>query len=513
MDLKKYYLINHIKLKIHQSKVVKKLINFFQSNPLITYIFVYFLIAYSKSLLDDFVAPQHVAILSTTHYEDDKTVTILLNAHRHFDTLHPYVCISRNKTSTKLSYALTVHAFHPINVCKWTAFISKCDVIDNMEKLELSMHSDIINNAVSLPIRKAYSKKGKVMSCFSPLFYNERWQLMIATLEIFKELGVDKQIYYIQSMVHDVFQALDAYKKKGYVEIEPWSKINLGKEFELGYDVNHELDWRNQASAHTDCFLKYKNAADFIMIGDIDDVLFPRMGRSYFEEFTYFSKIYPSAAGFIYDRYNTEVSANKNVENFRMDNLLSSSIVLNEWEDGKYVVNTSRIDTAWLHWPGRIKYGYHMQTIPNEKNVMLHFRRWKIKELINGTETLIEKMSKSKSSLFNMQIYDIIEKRMVDKIERNWKKNYQSVPELRYLPKTMHYYTTIAKCYNKIFYSIDKTPTHCPGPIRCDIPEIPGLKCMVAHSKHFKTHFTKNNIILHYLDGILLQKTENGCTL
>uniref|UniRef100_A0A0K0EG59 Glycosyltransferase family 92 protein n=2 Tax=Strongyloides stercoralis TaxID=6248 RepID=A0A0K0EG59_STRER len=513
MDSKLYLFLNHIKLKIRQSKIIRQMSNFFYRNPLITYMLIYFIILFAKSMYDDFVAPQHVAILSTTHYPEDKTVSILLNAHRNYDSVHPYICISSNKTSKKLSYAFTVHAFHPINVCKWTAFISKCDVVENMEKIELSMQSDLNNNALTLPFREAYNKKGKVFSCFSPLFYNERWQLMIATLEIFKELGVDKQIYYIQSMVYDVFKALHAYKLKGYAEIEPWAKINFGNEFDLGYDVNHELDWRNQASAHTDCFLKYKNAAEFIMVGDIDDVLFPRMGSNYYDEFTYFSKIYPSAAGFIYDRYNTEVTANKNVENFKMNNLLTSSIVLNEWEDGKYVVNTSRVDTAWLHWPGRIKFGYHMQLIPNEKNVMLHFRKWKIKEVINGTETFIEKGNKSQSSLFKTQIFDVIDERLIDKIERNWRKNFNTMSELKNLPKTMHYYSKIAKCYNRIFYSIDKTPSLCPGPIRCEIPEIAGLQCMVARNKLFNIHYTKNNIVFHYVNKILLEKRNNGCSL
>lgn len=47
-----------------------------------------------------------------------------------------------------------------------------------------------------------------VVACFSPLFYNERWQLIIPTLEIYRQLGVDLQIYYVQSMLSEILDFL-----------------------------------------------------------------------------------------------------------------------------------------------------------------------------------------------------------------------------------------------------------------------------------------------------------------
>uniref|UniRef100_A0A0N4ZBU0 Glycosyltransferase family 92 protein n=1 Tax=Parastrongyloides trichosuri TaxID=131310 RepID=A0A0N4ZBU0_PARTI len=513
MDINPYPLFYQYQMKFQKLFVVRKIVKLVKCNPLLSYVLIHLLFMFLKSFYSDFASPQHLAIISTTHYTSDNSVVVLMNAHRRYDSLHPYVCISSNGTNQKISYALTLHAFEPINVCKWTAFTSKCDVIENMKEFKLSMHSDIVNNAVLLPYRKAYNIKSKVISCFSPLFYNERWQLMLATLEIFKELGVDKQVFYIQSMVYDVYRVLDAYKKEGYAEIEPWAKINLGKEYNLGFDVNQELDWRNQASAHTDCFLKYKDAAEFILVGDIDDILFPKMGKNYYEEFVYFSKMYPSAAGFIYDRYNTEVTASVTPQNFKLDSLLDSSRVYNEWEDGKYVVNTSRVDTAWLHWPGRMKHGYKMQLIPDEKNVMLHFRKWKIKDVTINEKKNDKNIKDRKNNFYKTQIYDVISPKRVMKIESNWRKNYAKIKELEYLPVKMNYYSLIANCYNQIFYNVGKTPTSCPGPVRCNISDIPGLKCMVSHSKHFKTHFTSNNIIIHYLNEIFIQEKDNGCTL
>lgn len=52
-------------------------------------------------------------------------------------------------------------------------------------------------------------------------------------------------------------------------------------------------------------FFNFQNAAQFIIFGDVDDVLLPKLGSSYLKEFEFLSKIYSNAAGFTYNRYNT----------------------------------------------------------------------------------------------------------------------------------------------------------------------------------------------------------------
>lgn len=54
-----------------------------------------------------------------------------------------------------------------------------------------------------------------VVACFSPLFYNERWQLLIPTLETYRQMGVELQNFYVQSMLSEIFDFLrvNFYKK------------------------------------------------------------------------------------------------------------------------------------------------------------------------------------------------------------------------------------------------------------------------------------------------------------
>lgn len=48
--------------------------------------------------------------------------------------------------------------------------------------------------------------KKNVIACFSPLFYNERWQLIVPTLEIYRQMGIGLQVYYVQSMLAEILQ-------------------------------------------------------------------------------------------------------------------------------------------------------------------------------------------------------------------------------------------------------------------------------------------------------------------
>lgn len=61
---------------------------------------------------------------------------------------------------------------------------------------------------------------------------------------------------------------------------------------------------------------------------------------------------------------------------FSLIRSISNARIVNEWEDGKYVVNTSRVETAWLHYPGIQQTRMTMYNIPDQLNIMVHLRNW-----------------------------------------------------------------------------------------------------------------------------------------
>jgi len=60
-------------------------------------------------------------------------------------------------------------------------------------------------------------------------------------------------------------------------------------------------------------------------------------------------------------------------DDFSLSSLINSARIATEWEDPKYVVKPSHVQTVWLHWPGIMNRG-KMHTVPDEWNFMLHFR-------------------------------------------------------------------------------------------------------------------------------------------
>ncbi|VDN49447.1 unnamed protein product [Gongylonema pulchrum] len=115
-----------------------------------------------------------------------------------------------------------------------------------------------ISVLTQVPFRQPVREQYDVVACFSPLFLNEHWQLLLTSLEVRRAHGLSLQVFYIYSIRSPLMDILRAYEKHGFVALEKWARIDLGDSGGLDYDPNYELVWRNQEGAHTDCFLKYK---------------------------------------------------------------------------------------------------------------------------------------------------------------------------------------------------------------------------------------------------------------
>uniref|UniRef100_A0AC35F467 Glycosyltransferase family 92 protein n=1 Tax=Panagrolaimus sp. PS1159 TaxID=55785 RepID=A0AC35F467_9BILA len=193
------------------------------------------------------------------------TVVILFNSQKYRNFDNRLVCetwasesLNENETVSSKELprkgvkdlAYIRQAFLPIPICQWATFIAVCKAAENSNQLSLS-NTKISSSPITI------------------------------------------------------------YEKLGHVAIEPWILIDLGFAHKRSPDPNKELDWRNQGAAHTDCFLKYREAADFIIISDIDDILFPQLGKKYIQEFRSLAYQNPFAAGFSYNRYNIEVATSK----------------------------------------------------------------------------------------------------------------------------------------------------------------------------------------------------------
>ncbi|PIO58172.1 hypothetical protein TELCIR_20398, partial [Teladorsagia circumcincta] len=107
-----------------------------------------------------------------------------------------------------------------------------------------------------IPIRHPYPERHDVVACFSPLFLNERWQLLLLTAEVYNHYGAAMH-FYVRSMITDLFLIMTRYRN---ARVQPWPAVRLGSKRANSndFDPNIELEFRNQAAAMTDCLLLYK---------------------------------------------------------------------------------------------------------------------------------------------------------------------------------------------------------------------------------------------------------------
>lgn len=61
---------------------------------------------------------------------------------------------------------------------------------------------------LKIPYRHAVDRHYDVVTCFSPLFFFEKWQPLVAALELYKHFGASLQMFYVESMLEEILRFL-----------------------------------------------------------------------------------------------------------------------------------------------------------------------------------------------------------------------------------------------------------------------------------------------------------------
>uniref|UniRef100_A0A7E4V620 Glycosyltransferase family 92 protein n=1 Tax=Panagrellus redivivus TaxID=6233 RepID=A0A7E4V620_PANRE len=109
---------------------------------------------------------------------------------------------------------------------------------------------------------------------------------------------------------------------------------------------------RHQVMSHQDCFFRYRESAEFIMVADVDDLFLPMHGKTLYDEFTYWKNLNPLASAFLYDRKETFIQTSGKLDGFSFKSTFESIEITEKEIDGKSIYNPRYTETPWMHWPG-----------------------------------------------------------------------------------------------------------------------------------------------------------------
>ncbi|VDK46223.1 unnamed protein product [Anisakis simplex] len=484
----------------------------------------------------------------------------------------PIRCVSSNDQSVeKITEIGFYNAFQTTGECKWTLFIAVCYVTEDIKRFIIEGNRKN-NEMAEIPFRHPVKKRHGVVACVSPLFAFEKWQLLLSSIEFRIAFGVSMQVYYIGSILTSLMQILHRYEEMGFVSIEKWSGIDIGG-IKSDYDPNLELDFRNQASAHTDCLINFKESAQFIIFSDPDDMLFPQLAPTYLAEFQALQK-FSDAHVFIYERFDVNVYTGMRVmqrisEKFSLKNILTESHFTNKWNYGKWVANPEYIVSAWIHWPGTVSDKCHIYNVPQQYNVMAHFRKWHYSDELSkfkndrvtsrevredssyqvqfaiflyfarfmnsedlfivrralseniGKEcsktrvlTLLREKKTDMILALDFSLKLLLTEEKCDHIQREFEvrtaANLSDILPL--LAPTEHYYPIIDACYKRMFYYVFIVMS-CPTPYRCNLEPVKGLHCTNAHTENAHHQLNSEHLYIHYpIDATFIESTD-GCSL
>ncbi|WKX90349.1 hypothetical protein Q1695_009300 [Nippostrongylus brasiliensis] len=428
-----------------------------------------------NNIIHEYVARQDdVAILSATYYSQSRsfpnnTVVLLLNAHQVLHLKHSELYgISTNasgpmKTSFRIYPVVQQIPFY----CKWVPFIAVGQVSEQITSLQLST-----------------GERG---------------------MTVYSYFGASMH-FYVRSMIADLFAMLSRYPN---VRIEPWPGVSLGSKRATSnsFDPNIELEFRNQASAMTDCLLMYKESAKFIIFPDTDDVIIPRLGRTYLEEFEKVFNVYPDAAVIAYNMSQSAITTTTSPSTYSPVDILKSLQFKGETRWGKLVVRPERTDSAWIHRSYGIREGFKQVTLPIELNSALHLRFW---SFVNQSRLSDDILPSYNPLLKNLSGPALVDRTDLEKIHRNFMARAHEMSNVYDgLPVVSIYYPLIEQCYNRIFYNGEQH-SKCKGPELCDLPQFPGVRCVNVQSQ-YETFDAYDRIFLHRLVTSRFEHSNLGC--
>uniref|UniRef100_A0A914Q9L4 Glycosyltransferase family 92 protein n=1 Tax=Panagrolaimus davidi TaxID=227884 RepID=A0A914Q9L4_9BILA len=336
-----------------------------------------------------------------------------------------------------------------------------------------------------------------IVSCVSSLFYAERWQIVAMSIEWYSYFGVSRQAYYVLSAMIGIHELLKAYDRERIIDLHYWSVPNIPE-----LDSRLQLSTRDLAGSLNDCYLKYREAADFIIVHDVDDLIYIKHGSQFYPPLKQLWQENPLARSLNFSARTVEMESEKRFEQFSMLKSFNSMNILPDSITGKSIYNTSLIESVWIHWP--TEYDRRLKSVTwNENNaILIHARNFNFGKYSNSDNRDILQET-------------ILDSKHAQKINENFENRkfiFESNKYIKEMESSMRYYSNIDECTLSIG-GYDAKIFGCRSHYFCKIPRFPGIYCIESRQNYVK------HVLTPFLTFYISQKSpsptlnKNGCSL
>ena len=384
---------------------------------------------------------------------------------------------------------------------------------------------------MELKYEKPVSEKFEIVSCMSSVYFGERWQLYATSIEYNHYFGISRQVYYFMSALEGVYEILREYEKEKLIELRPWAIPNIAN-FELAGEI-----WnRDQRGIISDCFLRYREAAEFIIVHDSDELIMfpggPKLKST-------IESLYNAEAAFLHlPAFKTSVQAAKEMANFNYAKTMKNIKITSETTTGKSIYRPERVEIVGVHSTLHFNQSRKMVYVDRNVGIVSHIRDWEFHDNIDDTLNVSDRnhyklMIKYFTKVFfskNLQNYLTILRIFLFQVyDKNSSlhdlSHYVSDAQVAEIASIfnarMHRFASNKIIRNLTHYSIyyklaDKcmeyTETKCQALQNCDLPEIPEMTCVQVRQRYHKNPV--NEFLSLYSAG---QHTiiyrDNGCSI
>uniref|UniRef100_A0A1I7T7K5 Glycosyltransferase family 92 protein n=1 Tax=Caenorhabditis tropicalis TaxID=1561998 RepID=A0A1I7T7K5_9PELO len=268
------------------------------------------------------------------------------------------VVMSKNKTSGIVSRT-NYERITPHDNCMMISIFATVQLLPNPEFISMVSTDQI----TLIPYKIVSYEKKPVVFCVSPVYVSEQWQNFLMAVHIFKQFGGHMHIYLV-SAVTSFFELMQEYDKSGYVTIQPWSRMLFPYVPGSIVDAYSQVEFQNTAAAHTDCLLQYKEAADFVALFNLNDILIPKIAPTYVEEFHSLIGNRSDVVYLFYESINYQATVFNNTK-FFIEDMISSLTEIDRGHHGKVVINTQKLNYTYMYRPVYLKDGSSLDVTDN----------------------------------------------------------------------------------------------------------------------------------------------------